>query len=271
MGDRGFDPYYEWLGIQPAEQPADFYRLLGIARFEGNPTVIERAADRQMGYVRQFQAKFPTEVSELLSQLSLARITLTNGEKKLLYDSSLRPGAQRSRQVQRRQEVPRTATEAPGRAWYVQLSGIPQGPLTTDELQARIKAKEVRGDTLIRNGSGGRWMLAREARGLFDLRVSSPPAPGTGLPNITPLEPVAEGVDLLSGPLPEPEDRTPGPNVWVCPGCRWPVPRSKTNCPRCAYVKKVNESQGTEQRTMLVLFLIAAAIIIFVLCGAING
>ena len=26
-----FNPYYVWLGIPPDEQPANYYRLLGIA------------------------------------------------------------------------------------------------------------------------------------------------------------------------------------------------------------------------------------------------
>ena len=47
-----FDPYHRWLGIPPEEQPADHYRLLGIARFERDPEVIRDAATRQMGHVR---------------------------------------------------------------------------------------------------------------------------------------------------------------------------------------------------------------------------
>jgi len=51
-----FDPYYEWLGIPPEEQPADYYRLLGVQRFEANLNAISNAADARMGYVRTFQA-----------------------------------------------------------------------------------------------------------------------------------------------------------------------------------------------------------------------
>ena len=40
-----FDPYREWLGIEPHEQPADFYRLIGIARFEADLGRIAAAAD----------------------------------------------------------------------------------------------------------------------------------------------------------------------------------------------------------------------------------
>ena len=54
--DDGFDPYYEWLGIPARDQPPNWYRLLGIERFEANANVIERAADRQMGHLRTFQS-----------------------------------------------------------------------------------------------------------------------------------------------------------------------------------------------------------------------
>ena len=46
-----FDPYYNWLGIPPSEQPANHYRLLGVQQFESNPSVIENAADRQMKHL----------------------------------------------------------------------------------------------------------------------------------------------------------------------------------------------------------------------------
>ena len=50
-----FDPYRKWLGIPPAEQPPDHYRLLGIGRFEDDPDTISNAADRQMTHLRTFQ------------------------------------------------------------------------------------------------------------------------------------------------------------------------------------------------------------------------
>ncbi len=40
-----FDPYHEWLGILPQEQPPNYYRLLGVAPFEADPDVIRAAAD----------------------------------------------------------------------------------------------------------------------------------------------------------------------------------------------------------------------------------
>ncbi len=264
MGYRGLDPYYEWLGIQPAEQPVDFYRLLGIVRFEENADVIARAADRQMGYVRQFQAKYPAEVSQLLSALSFARITLSDREKKYFYDHSLKNG-----QAPARSDEPSTRVEAARAVWYVQLFGIPQGPITIDELQARIKAKSVGKDTLVRQGDRGGWMLAKEVHGLFDLPTASPPAPGTGEPTFARLEPLGQGPELLSGPLPEPEDRTPGPHVWVCPNCRWLVPKRKHHCPRCGYIMRVIQARSTEDCQAWFLVLVIVAFVALVLAGAI--
>ena len=41
MSDPNFDPYYKWLGISPADQPANHYRLLGIDPFEADRDIIE--------------------------------------------------------------------------------------------------------------------------------------------------------------------------------------------------------------------------------------
>ena len=41
----GFDPYHRWLSIPPSEQPANHYRLLGVAAYEANVEVIQNAAE----------------------------------------------------------------------------------------------------------------------------------------------------------------------------------------------------------------------------------
>ncbi len=296
MGNRGFDPYYEWLGIQPSEQPADFYRLLGIAQFEPNGAVIQRAADRQMGYIRQFQAKHPMEVAELMSELSLARLTLCDVEKKAAYDRSLKtpdkqaepgpPPAKSPAPTAAPSPVPAVkadpapaarpssavaAPEAPQRPWLLRVSGNFIGPLTLGEVQDRIKAGEVNQNTLVQKGQNGPWVLAGNVSELFDLPVSSPPSPGARIREPAPMPPVSAGPDLLSGPLVEPERRQTGRNVWICRKCRWPVPKPKTYCPRCGYVKTVNDSRATE-RSALVLLIFAIIIVLSLLAvTAISG
>ncbi len=52
---EAFDPYYQWLGIPPAEQPPNHYRLLGVSLFEPNPDVLANAAEQRILLVRTFQ------------------------------------------------------------------------------------------------------------------------------------------------------------------------------------------------------------------------
>lgn len=88
---NAFDPYYTWLGISPAEQPPNHYRLLGIALYENNPDVISNAADRQMAHIRTFQSgKHSKESQKLLNELSAARVVLLNPASRAMYDTQLR-------------------------------------------------------------------------------------------------------------------------------------------------------------------------------------
>ncbi len=90
---QAFDPYYQWLGIPPKDQPPNHYRLLGLETFEENRNVIATAADRQMGFIKNYQTG-PVEAEELsqriLNELAAARLCLLNPEKKSAYDQALR-------------------------------------------------------------------------------------------------------------------------------------------------------------------------------------
>jgi len=86
-----FDPYRKWLGIPPAEQPPNHYRLLGIALFEDDPDVIAYAADRQMSHVRKFQAgRHGEHAQKLLSELAQARRCLLATKERDAYDATLK-------------------------------------------------------------------------------------------------------------------------------------------------------------------------------------
>ena len=86
-----FDPYYKWLAIPPEDQPPDYYRLLGVKRFEEDGDVIQTAADRQMAHVRTYQTGGHSAVSQrILNELSVAKIHLLNKVKKAAYDVQLR-------------------------------------------------------------------------------------------------------------------------------------------------------------------------------------
>ena len=88
-----FNPYHKWLGIPPEQQPASYYRLLGIAEYEADLDVIESAAERQMIYLRTFQTGPNYELAErLLTEVSEARVWLLDEQAKEKYDRLLREG-----------------------------------------------------------------------------------------------------------------------------------------------------------------------------------
>jgi hypothetical protein len=88
---KEIDPYYEWLGIPPKDQPPNHYRLLGIELFESNRNVIDTAANRQMSFIKEYQAGADSELSQkLLNQLSAARICLLSPAVQAAYDEQLR-------------------------------------------------------------------------------------------------------------------------------------------------------------------------------------
>ncbi len=86
-----FDPYYKWFGIRPEDQPPDFYRLLGIAPFETDLDVISNAADQRMNHLRTLQnGPHAVASQQVLNQVSKARVTLLDDDRKLAYDLALR-------------------------------------------------------------------------------------------------------------------------------------------------------------------------------------
>lgn len=91
---EAFDPYYKWLGIPPAEQPPNHYRLLGVTLFESDLDVIANAAEQRIGHVRAFQiGKHSDESQQILRAISAARVCLLNADKKAEYDTGLRSAA----------------------------------------------------------------------------------------------------------------------------------------------------------------------------------
>ena len=88
-----FDPYYQWLGIPPEEQPPNHYRLLGIKWFEDNADVISAAVDRQMLHLRTYQIGDYSDVSQrLLNEVISAKLCLLDPKRKAAYDQWLLEG-----------------------------------------------------------------------------------------------------------------------------------------------------------------------------------
>ena len=85
------DPYYEWLGIPPEEQPPNHYRLLGISLLESNPLVIESAANQRMGYLQELTGDHEQidDAQRIIGEISRARLILLDKEKKRTYDKDI--------------------------------------------------------------------------------------------------------------------------------------------------------------------------------------
>jgi len=87
---QDFDPYYTWFGIRPEQQPADYYRLLGVEKYEDNPTIIENAAEARMMLVQSFRSgEHSTTSQKILNEISQAKIGLLNDQKRKEYDAQL--------------------------------------------------------------------------------------------------------------------------------------------------------------------------------------
>lgn len=85
-----FDPYREWLGIEPAERPADHYRLLGLPPFEADAGKILAAADGRMTLIRSYQVGPRGNYTQnLLNELSAAKLCLLSPAAKAQYDQML--------------------------------------------------------------------------------------------------------------------------------------------------------------------------------------
>ena len=86
-----FDPYYKWLGIPPAEQPPNHYRLLGVTLFEADRDVIETAADGRMALLRSFHTGPNSDASQqLLNEVAAAKLCLLKPDRRSSYDEALR-------------------------------------------------------------------------------------------------------------------------------------------------------------------------------------
>ncbi len=86
-----FDPYYEWLGIPPKDQPPHHYRLLGVELYEDHLTAIDAAANRIMAYLQELSnGDNGALAQQLLNEVSTARVCLLNKKRKAAYDQTLK-------------------------------------------------------------------------------------------------------------------------------------------------------------------------------------
>jgi len=88
---RWFDPYQTWLGIPPSDQPANYYRLLGLETFESDLDAIEAAVGQRVALLRAHQAgRYAEFAQDLLAEVNAARLCLLAPDRKVAYDAELR-------------------------------------------------------------------------------------------------------------------------------------------------------------------------------------
>ncbi len=86
----GFDPYNQWLGIPPEEQPPNHYGLLGVPLFTDDTERIAQATQQRMSHLRSLHTgPHAAFCQKLLNEIARASACLRNAESKTLYDKSL--------------------------------------------------------------------------------------------------------------------------------------------------------------------------------------
>ena len=99
-----FDPYYEWLGIPPKDQPPHHYRLLGVELYEDHLTAIDAAANRIMAYLQELSnGDNGALAQQLLNEVSAARVCLLNKKRKAAYDQTLKTTLSNKKQKKKNQ------------------------------------------------------------------------------------------------------------------------------------------------------------------------
>ena len=106
-----FDPYYEWLGIPPKHQPADYFRLLGVDSDESDPKVIEHASKQRLAYLRTLQTGPRAKIAnQILNEVVRAKRTLLDPNLRQAYEAKLqsqRPARRMGEGTSRAAESPR--------------------------------------------------------------------------------------------------------------------------------------------------------------------
>lgn len=215
----GFDAYHKWLGIQPAEQPPDHYRLLGVARFESDREVVSAAADRQMAHVKSFAAGQHAAASQaLLNELAKARVTLLNALQKEAYDRRLRISLARG--------VDAFAPAAPTRRLATATEPVKQSAVQTPQLSIRTTHHDALGQLRQRRRSNLaiQWLMvavgAAVVAGALGYAAMLRPEAPAAISQVPTTANALEGVPAAPAPAPRPRrelelppeiQRTPAP------------------------------------------------------------
>jgi len=90
MVEKKLDVYRDWLKIEAANRPLNYYQLLRLRPFEDNVAVIRKQYRDLNAYIRKFATGDYIEQSQnLLNELAKAMLCLTDHERKSEYDFKL--------------------------------------------------------------------------------------------------------------------------------------------------------------------------------------
>ena len=86
-----FNPYSEWLELDPTTTQPNYYELFGLDPFEGDEKKITAAADRAMSKVRACRpGPQAARWAQVLDELDSAKDCLVDVSRKQKYDEQLR-------------------------------------------------------------------------------------------------------------------------------------------------------------------------------------
>src|SRR5688572_26591198 len=86
-----FDPYVEWLGIRESARPLSYYQMLSVPEFEDDLRAITVAADASIARLKSCDpGERRGRWEQLLDELSLARLCLSDRNRKQQYDTQLK-------------------------------------------------------------------------------------------------------------------------------------------------------------------------------------
>ncbi len=84
------DVYRDWLGIEIADRPLNYYQLLRLKKFEDDPARIRSHYRKMNAHVRKYAAgDFAQQSQDLLNELARAMLCLTDMSRKEEYDASM--------------------------------------------------------------------------------------------------------------------------------------------------------------------------------------
>jgi len=97
---ENFDPYSQWLGLPGGREPADYYELLGLRRFESDLDLIAHTADTLRARLRKVRpGPHLADWQRLLDQLQAAKNSLAEPISKAAYDESLEDAARQQNEA----------------------------------------------------------------------------------------------------------------------------------------------------------------------------